>query len=109
MRKPRYFEPDNFYHIISRGNNKQAIFIFRRDYLRYLFNLEKYAREFLIKILAYCLMPNHVHLLLKQGSEKSVSKFMQTLNTAYTMYFNTRHSRTGHLFEGPFKHIPIET
>jgi len=105
----RYFVPGNFYHIITRGNNKQQIFFFRRDYLRYLKNLEKYSKKFNIQALAYCLMPNHVHLLVKQKSETTVTDFMQSLNTAYSMYFNIKHSRSGHLFQGPFKHVLVET
>src|SRR3989344_2860072 len=103
----RDFTPNCFYHLISRGNNGQPIFLHRRDYFRYLYCLEKYSNKFLIKVLSYCLMPNHVHLLIQQGSENTVSEFMQALNTAYTMYFNLRHSKKGHLFQGPFRHIMI--
>jgi len=105
----RDFSPNSFYHIISRGNNEQLIFLHKRDYTRYLSCLEKYSRKFLIKISAFCLMSNHTHLLLKEGADPFISEFMHDFNTAYTMYFNLKHSRSGHLFEGPFKHILIET
>lgn len=57
----------------------------------------------LVDVVCFCLLPNHFHLLLRQVAEGGVSRFMQKLGTAYTMYFNERHQRTGRLFEGPFK------
>lgn len=57
----------------------------------------------LVEIVAYCLMPNHFHLLLREVEEGGVSKFMQKLTTGYTMYFNKRHDRNGSLFQGRFK------
>ena len=104
----RDFSPNCLYHIITRGNNEQTVFLHKRDRIRYLRCLEKYSRKFPIKTLAFCLMVNHVHLLLKEGEDTAISEFMHDFNTAYTMYFNLRHSRSGHLFEGPFKHILIE-
>ena len=109
MSKPRSFLAQSFYHIISRGNNRQNIFLTKRDNIRYLKCLEKYAEKFNIKIITYCLMPNHVHLLIKIGALLAIPEFMQALNTAYTKYFNARHSASGHLFEGPYKHVLIET
>ncbi len=105
----RNFFPSSYYHIISRGNNKQEIFLHKRNFQRYIYYLEKYSEKFSIAILAFCLMPNHTHLLVKQKADKTVSDFMQSLHTAYTMYFNFRFSRTGHLFQGPYKHVLIET
>ena len=101
--------PNNYYHIINRGNNSQDIFLHKKDYLRFLYYLEKYSGKFLTTILAYCLMPTHIHLLLKEGTETSISEFMHALNTAYTMYFNLRHSRSGHVFEGPFRDVLVKT
>ena len=109
MSKPRSFLAQSFYHIISRGNNRQNIFLTKRDNIRYLKCLEKYAEKFNISIITYCLMPNHVHLLIKIGALLAIPEFMQALNTAYTKYFNARHSASGHLFEGPYKHVLIET
>ena len=54
-------------------------------------------------------MPNHIHLLVHQESETPISKFMQTLNTAYSMYFNLKHRHIGHLFQGKFKYVLVET
>ncbi|MEA2007040.1 MAG: transposase [Patescibacteria group bacterium] len=62
----------------------------------------------LVKIISYCLNPNHFHLILKQISEKGIALFMQKLGTAYTMYFNKRHNRSGSLFQGKFKNALID-
>lgn len=111
-----------YYHIYNRGNSKQDIFLEPQDYIvfqqfLYLMNMEKritsreigissysYERdEPLVSIGAYCLMPNHIHILLKQEKENGISKFMQKLSTAYAMYFNRKYKRAGGLFEGAFK------
>lgn len=104
----RDFFEDGVYHLITRGNNKQNIFLYKKDYLRYLHYLNKYSQKFSIKIFAYCLMPNHTHLLVRQ-SNTAISTFMQAINTAFAKYFNVRHSQVGHLFQGPFRHVPVDT
>jgi len=67
----------------------------------------KRKRKLLVEILTFCLMPNHVHLLLRQLREKGISKFMQKLG-AYALYFNQRYKRKGHLFQGRYKIVPIK-
>ncbi len=67
----------------------------------------KSQRDPLVDILAFCLMPNHYHLLLKQLSENGLVKFLSKLNTGFAKYFNQRYKRTGTLFQGRFKSIPI--
>ncbi|MFA5936273.1 MAG: transposase [Candidatus Paceibacterota bacterium] len=116
------FAIDEYYHIYNRGNSKQKIFLTKEDYehfikMLYLVNssrsivnrdITKNSYEFdredtLIDIGIYCLMPNHFHLLVKEKTENGISKFMQKLLTAYSMYFNKKYKRTGGLFEGKFK------
>src|SRR3989344_1469204 len=118
-----------YYHLYNRGNSKQKIFIDQEDYnhfvkLLYLCNstrsityrdISKNVYDFereetLVFIGAYCLMPNHFHILVKEKSEKGISKFMQKISTAYSMYFNQKYKRTGGLFEGKFKsqHLNID-
>jgi putative transposase len=65
--------------------------------------------EKLVEIIAYCLNPNHFHLLLKQVSEKGIEKYMQRLGTGYTMYFNHKYERTGSLFQGTFKAVHVDS
>jgi putative transposase len=66
-------------------------------------------REFIINILAFSLMPNHIHLLLKQVKENGITNFMRKLGTGYAIYFNTKYQRQGHLFQGRFKAVHIQT
>ncbi len=117
------FVPNEFFHIYNRGNSKQQIFHDRQDYTRFLkllylcnckanfkiqalegkniYDVERVEK--LVGIGAYCLMPNHFHLLIAQMPEGSISKFMQKLTTGYSMYYNQKYKRTGTLFEGKFK------
>jgi len=116
------FVMGEFYHVYNRGNSKQIIFRDKQDYNRFLAllyavntkqnlifrlvlnDMYKFDREErLVSIGGYCLMPNHFHLLLTEVDGGSISKFMQKLTTAYSMYFNEKYDRTGSLFEGKFK------
>ena len=121
MRK-KTFVSEEYYHLYNRGNSKQKIFHDRKDEERfvkilYLAN-SKNAFKFrdvenaiyevdrgqrLVSIGAYCLMPNHFHLLIKELDENGISRFMQRLTTAYSMYYNTKYKRVGALFEGRFR------
>jgi len=78
-----------------------------RDYLLKQLRLNNFTDE--IILLAYCLMPNHFHLFVKQHSETAIDSFMQSLCTRYTMYFNRRYKRVGSLFQGVYKAVRIET
>lgn len=104
MRLPQSnFVQGGYYHVFNRGNRKQNVFHQTRDYKRYLESLAKYKDRHDISILAYCLMPNHVHFLIRQNGPKPISAFFQRLHTAYTMYFNKKYGFTGHVFESRFK------
>lgn len=87
------------HHIVQRGNNKEKVFLDKNDYKTYLFLLEKYSVNKNVIVLAYCLMPNHVHLILKPGEEKTLFKTMQGVALCYTQYFNRKYNRTGRLWE----------
>ena len=114
--------PGEYYHIYNRGNSKQVIFKSPKDYQRFIrlllvakthqsFKIEYLNRanapdkqdEPLVSIGAFCLMPNHFHLLVTPVTEHGVSKMMQKISTSYSMYFNNKYERTGALFEGRFK------
>ncbi len=123
------FGVDEFYHIYNRGNNKQKIFLHSSDQLHflqllYLCNSTKAIRfseikgtdifdfdraETLVDIGAYCILYNHFHLLLHEKIEGGISKFMQKLITAYSMYFRTRYKRVGTIFESSYKAKHIDT
>ena len=106
-RFPRTFMDYPCYHIITRGNQKQAVFVAEKDYIAYLKILQKAKRKYQILLYSYCLMPNHVHLLIETPSSSSMSKFMQWLNRGYSAYFNHVYSTSGHLWQGRFISKPI--
>jgi putative transposase len=106
-RRPRVFAPGLLYHVIVRGNQRRKTFLSDDDYRAYLERLEHYRTKFRVRIYAYCLMPNHVHLLLEIGFAP-LGKFMQGLQQSYTQYFNRRYRKVGHLFQGRYKAIICE-
>jgi REP element-mobilizing transposase RayT len=119
------FAQGEFYHLYNRGVEKRIIYQDTADYSRFLellyvantkkeTDLRSISRhheslydwdrgENLVKIGAYCLMPNHFHILLTPIQENGVSRFMSKLGTSYSMYFNKKYERTGGLFESEFK------
>ena len=103
-RRPRVFAPGLLYHVIVRGNQRRKTFRSDDDYKAYFDRLEKYRAQCHVRIYAYCLMPNHVHLLVETGSTP-LAKFMQGLQQSYTQHFNRRYRKVGHLFQGRYQAI----
>lgn len=95
------------YHIMVRGINHQEIFHDEEDHLRYLKTLEQFAGKTGSTILGYCLMGNHLHLLIKEGHE-SISVFMKRLGTSYAYWYNLKYERVGHVFQDRFKSESVE-
>lgn len=85
-------------------NHRQKTFLNEGDYQAYLERLGRYRRQLGITVYAYCLMPNHVHLLVETGSQP-LSRFVQGLQQSYTQNFNRKHRKIGHLFQGRYKAI----
>lgn len=128
---------NEIYHVYNRGVEKRPIFLIRKDYLRFIAsvdyyrfadcpvkfsqfkalsveernnimnNLDKKSKR-LVDINTFCLMPNHIHFLLKQLSDNGISKFMAKVTSGFSHYFNVRHERVGHLFQGNFGAVRIE-
>lgn len=108
MARPlRVHIPHAFYHVMSRGNAKQTIFVEEADYERFLELLSTTSSRFGVLCRSYCLMPNHFHLLL-QPDISPVSRMMQQLNSAYSQSFNRRHERVGHVLQGRFKALLVD-
>ena len=119
----REYIEDGYYHVYNRGVEKRDIFCDETDYLVFLSFLKKYLTEpekgFAneiqvsvyedIELLAYCLMPNHFHLVLKQHRVDAITDFMKALLTRYAMYFNKKYNRVGSLFQGKFRAVAIYT
>ncbi len=96
------------YHVIHRGNNRQAIFLSDQDRLAFLRRLAEYARLFRCRLHAYCLMDNHLHLLVETRLA-NLSGFGQRLFGSYTLWFNRKHQQVGHLFQGRFKSLLVDS
>ncbi len=133
MASERSFVSQGFYHVYNRGVAKQLIFHDEADYRQFLRCLSFYREESptdsfslakknvneleellakeptsaLIVLHAYCLMPNHFHLLIEQKIEGGVSTYMRRVQLSYTRYYNTRYGRVGPLFQGVFKAVTI--
>jgi len=98
--------PDAVYHITSRGNNRQAIFHDDADREMFLVLLGQAAARFPLHLFAFCLMSNHYHLFLRTP-EPNLASAMHWLNATYTMRFNRRHHRLGHLFQGRYRAVVV--
>lgn len=96
------------HHIVQRGNNKEKVFLNRKDYEKYISLIGKYSEKKKAIILAYCLMSNHVHILIRPLSEESIAKMMQGVTLCYTQYFNREKGRTGRLWESRYYSTIIE-
>lgn len=99
--------PDTFYHVLSRGNERREIFRDEKDHLRFLDTLGRMVERFKLEVHAYVLMKNHFHLLI-HTKEANLSRAIQWLEVSYSVWFNRRHQRSGHLFQGRFKSFLIE-
>jgi putative transposase len=122
-----------FYHTLNRGVEKRDLFLDKQDHLRFIHDLyelnnedrvettfsifkkdpglanvaDRKQRKLLVDILAFCLMPNHYHLLLSPRVKNGISKFMAKINIGYAKYFNQKYERTGALFQGRYKKVLI--
>ncbi|CAN5134158.1 hypothetical protein BH11PAT3_BH11PAT3_2770 [soil metagenome] len=128
-----------YYHVCSRGVGKQSIFHNQGDYWRFLFlilyfqssvtfdQLGRVLKEFVqhrmldkmdtneiiekrqVEVVCFCIMPNHFHILLKELKAGGISKYMQRILNSYGKYYNTKYDKSGHVFQGKFRSVHIET
>ena len=127
---------DQYYHVFNRGVNSQKIFNCERDYFQFIDRIKYYrnnnlsnsysnvinlplqirgellnkidnSRDLLVDIIAYCLIPNHFHFLLKQRIENGISRFTANLSNSYTRYYNIKHKRIGPILQGKFKAVEV--
>lgn len=109
-RYPRLFLPDVPLHIVQRGHDRQPVFVQSDDFNYYLSNLAEAKLKMSVHLYAYCLMTNHVHLIVAPGDDvSSVSVFMRTIAARQTRYVNRLENRTGTLWEGRFKASLIDS
>lgn len=97
------------YHIVIKGADRQIIFKEPKDYIKYLDFLQYYKEEFGFELYAYCLLSNHVHLLLRHPANTSLENIFRHLNTAYASWFNMKYQRTGFLQGGRYFSEPVDS
>ncbi|HLX30641.1 MAG TPA: transposase [Casimicrobiaceae bacterium] len=102
-RRPRFSVTDLPIHVVQRGNDRKPCFFEERDFRVYLKTLGEVSLRYGVRVHAYALMTNHVHLLVTPGAPNAVSTLMQALGTRYVKYVNATRQRTGTLWEGRFK------
>ncbi|KAF0215775.1 MAG: hypothetical protein FD174_4021 [Geobacteraceae bacterium] len=107
-RKPRIHYTGAFYHVMLRGNGKQDIFIVDDDRYRFSLFLQEGIERYRHLVHAFCLMTNHVHLLV-QVEDVPLSRIMQNVSFRYTRWFNWKHGKSGHLFQGRYKAVVIDS
>lgn len=136
MRSVR-ISPNEYYHIFNRGVGKQVIYLDDSDYYRFLFlilyfqspitfphvgrsveefvkhrvldKVDQIVEERQVELTSFCLMPNHFHLLVKEQVEGGISTYMHRILNGYGKYFNTKYRKSGHVFEGPYRAVHVES
>ena len=107
-RQARKISATGFYHIVFCGINRLHLFEEESDFLYFLENLQHLKGEMLFELHVYCLMSNHVHMLLKERQPGDISLIMKRLLTKYAMYFNRKYDRNGALISSRYKSVPVE-
>ena len=108
-RGPRVVVPDVALHVVQRGHDRRDCFLHDTDYLVYLANLRDLLPRTGCALHAYCLMTNHVHLLLTPAHEEGCARLMRNLGQRYVQYFNRRYERSGTLWEGRFRSCLVDS
>ncbi len=99
--------PNAFYHVLSRGNERRKIFYNLADYSRFLETVGCMVKRFNVEVHGYVLMPNHFHLLVRTR-QANLSRALHWLGVSYSVWFNRKHDRCGHVFQGRFKSFVIQ-
>lgn len=107
-RKPRVISSSHIYHLILRSVNRQNIFLDEADSMRFLETIKKYKAICKFEIFAYCIMSNHIHILIREN-EDTISNIIQRISSSYVLWYNKRHKRCGHLFQERFRSEAVES
>lgn len=106
--KPREKAASGIYHVMLRGVNRQQIFYEDKDYVKFINLLKHFKNVSGFSIYAYCLMGNHIHLLIKEGAEP-LSILFQRIGPSFANWYNPKYERTGHIFEQRFRSEPVDS
>ena len=108
-RRARMYLPDFPYHIVQRGNNREACFIEPENYQYYLELWKEVSLRYGVSVHAYCLMTNHIHVLATPAEKTSISNTMKVVGSRYAQYINKKYKRTGTLWEGRHRSSLVQT
>jgi putative transposase len=108
-RRARHYLPGLPYHLVQRGNNRQACFIEPDNYQHYLDLWRELSQRYGVAVHAYCLMTNHIHFLVTPDSKASISNVTKVVGSRYAQYINYRYKRTGSLWEGRHRSSLVQT
>lgn len=106
-RPPRQLLSHSYYHIMTRGNNRHVVFENNDDYIYFLDLIKRFKTEHPFDLFHYCLMPNHVHMLVKTNKDSDFSTFMKRLNLAYFHHYHNSYGWIGHFWQDRFKNKPV--
>ena len=106
-RQQRKKSSSGYYHVMIRGNNRNAIFLDDEDKLKFIEILSQKKQDNAFFLYAFCLMDNHVHLMMQEGTG-DIANVMKRINISYVYYFNQKYKKAGHLFQDRFKSEGIE-
>ncbi|MBQ8306532.1 MAG: transposase [Blautia sp.] len=106
-RRVRLKAVSGIYHVMLRGINRQQIFFDDEDYKAFIFTLQRFREISRFELYAYCLMGNHVHILLKT-TEEALETTFKRIGTSFVYWYNTKYDREGHLFQDRFRSEPVE-
>ncbi len=107
-RRPRLLLDGGYYHIVTRGNDKRLLFRHQKDYNYFLGVIRRYLGRFQVYIYNYCIMPNHIHLLVQTKRAEDLPKFMQGILQVYANYFRGNYKSFGFVFQNRYKSNFIE-
>jgi putative transposase len=108
-RPPRHTFANECYHVLNRANRKAAVFHEPSDYLAFMHLIAKAQLRLEIPLLATCLMPNHVHLVVRPKGDGDIARWMQWLFTTHASHYHGKHGTTGHVWQGRYKHFPVQS
>ena len=109
MPRPKRVVPGEFcYHVLNRGNARQRVFHKQADYAAFLKLFDEAPPRLPMRIVAWCLMPNHFHLVLWPREDGDLSRWMQWIQTTHVRRYHEHHGTTGHVWQGRFKAFPIQ-
>jgi putative transposase len=108
-RPPRHILAGECYHVINRANRKAEVFHSSADYSAFLKLMARAQEHVEVAVIAACLMPNHVHFIIRSNQSGDITRWMKWLMTTHAVHYNMKYGKTGHVWQGRFKSFPVQT